>query len=114
MENTMEDRSLVEANFDLEQGILRCWNLTSDLSELTDDVDSGAITAEEALSVIKSYVRVYDNRFDRTWRLYETVCRGLHDLRHQQQLVTEPPFDAFLDGVVEKPQKKVKKNSKKG
>ena len=110
----MENRELVDANFDLEQGILRCWNMTSDLTEVIEDVKAGVMSADEAVNILESFARVYDNRFDRTWRLYETVCRGLHDLRRARQVESTVDFDPLLDGVVQKPQTKGQKRSKKG
>ena len=110
----MENRELVDANFDLEQGILRCWNMTSDLAEVIEDVRAGVMSADEAVDILASYARVYDNRFDRTWRLYETVCRGLHDLRRDSRVDQPVDFDPLLDGVARKPQTKGQKRSKKG
>jgi hypothetical protein len=110
----MEDQKLLDANFDLEQGILRCWNLTTDLSSLSEDVAAGEITAEAAVKMLESYARVYDHQFNRTFLLYETVCRGLYQLRKSQTATAEPVFDPLFDGVVKTPRAKIKKNSKKG
>jgi len=52
---------------------------------------------------------VYENRFNRTWNLYETVHRTLWKNREAQHPVLDPLFDT----VVEKQQNKAKKNSKK-
>jgi len=51
----MDNKELIDANFDLEQGILRCWSVTSDINELLEDIRSGDITTDQALDVLASY-----------------------------------------------------------
>jgi hypothetical protein len=106
----MTDRELVEANFDLEQGILNCWHLTDDLSELAQDMAEHTITVEQAVEIIRSYSVVYNNRFDRTWRLYEQVCRGLHELRKGATAETALNLDQLQNSLLPK---NGKKHSKK-
>ena len=106
----MDNKELIDANFDLEQGILRCWSVTSDINELLEDIRSGDITTDQALDVLASYAVVYENRFNRTWNLYETVCHGLHRATREAH---RPVLDPLFDTVVEKQQNKAKKNSKK-
>lgn len=74
-----------EANFDLEQGIIRCWNMVDDVREIVEDLDMGHMDQAQAQEALLALATVYQNRFDRTWRTYETVCRGLHSLRAQVQ-----------------------------
>ena len=83
----MDDKTLTDTNFDLEQGILKCWNIVDDLKEILEDLDNGHMTQEEAIATLRGHTIVYQNRFDRTWHKYVTVCRGLHQLRHAQQNV---------------------------
>jgi len=80
----MDDKTLTDTNFDLEQGILKCWNIVDDLKEILQDLDNGDMTQDEAIATLRGHTIVYQNRFDRTWTKYETVCRGLHQLRHAQ------------------------------
>jgi len=81
MNDRMLDDDLTEANFDLEQDILKCWNMVDDVKDILADIRHGAMGAEDAVQVLEAYAAVYQNRFDRTFRRYETVCRGLHELR---------------------------------
>jgi len=79
---TLDDlEQLTESNFDLEQHILRCWNVTTDLEEILEDWQSGVMREEDAMQALDAYIKVYNNRFERTFRNYETVCQGLHGLR---------------------------------
>lgn len=81
MNDRMTDSELTEANFALEQDILKCWNIVDDVKDILTDIQHGALSAEDALQALEAYAAVYQNRFDRTFRRYETVCRGLHELR---------------------------------
>lgn len=74
---------LVNANFQLEQDILRCWNMVDDVKEILEDLESERMSQKDAVEALRAYATVYQNRFERTFRGYETVCRGLHDLRAQ-------------------------------
>jgi hypothetical protein len=81
---TIEDPTL-NTNFELEQDILKCWNITSDLRELLDDWQQGRMRDEEVMQVMDAYVRIYENRFERTFRRYEQHCWNFHDLRQRVQ-----------------------------
>lgn len=75
--------TLVNANFDLEQGIIRCWSMVDDVREIIEDLDAGHIEQSDAREALLALATGYQNRFDRTFRIYETVCYGLHGLRAQ-------------------------------
>lgn len=78
----MSDKELTDANFELEQDILKCWNVVDDIKEILNDLQEGALSANHAVQALEAYAAVYQNRFDRTFRRYEKVCQGLHELRH--------------------------------
>jgi len=67
--------------FDLEQDILRCWNITTDLGEILDDLESGHMEFHDAVAALRAYQQVYENRFDRCFRRFEAVTREFHALR---------------------------------
>ncbi len=77
----MNDKELTDANFDLEQNILKCWNIVDDIRDIVNDLESGHMTQQDAISGLRAFVDVYQLRFDRTFRGYEQVCQGLHELR---------------------------------
>lgn len=82
MNQRMTDQELVDINFQLEQGILKCWGIVDDIKDVLDDLRSGVLGTDQAMQALEAYAAVYQNRFDRTFRGYEQVCRGLHQLRH--------------------------------
>ena len=75
----------MSAQFDLEQDILRCWNVTDDIGEVLDDLESGVIEIHEAAEVLRAYQRVYQRRFDRCFRSFEHHTREVWQLRNQVQ-----------------------------
>ena len=71
--------------FDLEQEILRCWNITTDLGEILDDLESGHMEIHEAVEALRAYQTVYQRRFDRCFRSFEQHTREVWQLRNQAQ-----------------------------
>ena len=69
------------AMFDLEQGILRCWNITDDIGEILDDLESGNMEMHEAAEALRAYQKVYQRRFDRCWAQFEAYTAEVRDLR---------------------------------
>jgi hypothetical protein len=79
----MIEDSTLNTNFELEQDILKCWNITSDVRELLTDWQEGRMRDEDVMQALDAYVKVYENRFERTFRRFEQQCRNLHELRQQ-------------------------------
>ena len=71
----------MSAIFDLEQGILRCWNITDDIGEILDDLESGHMEVHEAAEALRAYQKVYQRRFERCFTQFETFTGEVRDLR---------------------------------
>ena len=69
------------ALFDLEQGIMRCWNITDDIGEILDDLESGHMEVHEAAEALRAYQKVYQRRFERCFAQFETFTGEVRDLR---------------------------------
>lgn len=82
MSESLTDTELVNANFELEQNIMKCWNFVDDVRDVLRDLDNGHMSEHDATQALHAFADVYQLRFERTFRGYETVCRGLHELRH--------------------------------
>ena len=67
--------------FDLEQGILRCWNITDDIGEVLDDLESGHMEVHEAAEALRAYQKVYQRRFERCFSQFEAYTSEVRDLR---------------------------------
>lgn len=60
--------------FDLEQAIIQCWQITEDIPMLEEQ---GATTAD-----MVSLACVYEFRFKKLWEIFETL---VHDRRFKQE-----------------------------
>jgi len=60
--------------FDLEQAIIQCWQITEDIPMLQEQ---GATTAD-----MVSLACVYEFRFKKLWEIFETL---VHDRRFKQE-----------------------------
>ena len=69
------------ALFDLEQAILRCWNITDDIGEILDDLESGHMEVHEAAEALRAYQKVYQRRFERCFAQFEGYTSEVRDLR---------------------------------
>ena len=54
--------------FDLEQQILECWKVTTDIQTM---LDYGQSDLENNL---KSLAKVYDLQFEKLWAIFEQMC----------------------------------------
>jgi hypothetical protein len=79
----------MSVSFDLEQGILRCWNITDDIGEILDDLESGHMEMHEAAEALRAYQKVYQRRFERCWAQFETYTAEVRDLRARLQGLDE-------------------------
>jgi hypothetical protein len=71
----------MSAIFDLEQGILRCWNITDDIGEILDDLEHGHMEMPEAAEALRAYQKVYQRRFESCFGQFEDFCGEVRDLR---------------------------------
>jgi hypothetical protein len=72
----MTDKELTDANFELEQDIMKCWNVVDDIRDVVNDFENGHLGQADAVQALRAFADVYANRFDRTFRRYEQVCQG--------------------------------------
>jgi hypothetical protein len=75
--------------FDLEQDILKCWNVTTDLGEILDDVEAGQMEIHEAVQALRAYQQVYELRFEKCFRRFEQFNREVWELRQSQVSVED-------------------------
>lgn len=53
--------------FELEQSILKCWAITSDIKDMAE--------ASAPVEDIKALATVYEYRFEKLWEIFETMVR---------------------------------------
>lgn len=66
----------VKNRFDLEQEILGCWNITSELELLHKNVLDGVISNEELSHILLGLKLLYNIKFDNTFKTFEQCIRN--------------------------------------
>jgi len=90
--------------FDLEQGIMGCWNVTSDLDVLFEElVENDHFTKDQASNFALGLSTIYEAKFDKLFRTFEEFLTEyyktnnalkeaqieLHDLHYQLEEIEE-------------------------
>jgi hypothetical protein len=63
----------IEQSFDLEQQILDCWAITSQIDSLLEGVLEHDITRDQIANVLIGLKDLYDIKFDKAFRTFENV-----------------------------------------
>jgi hypothetical protein len=77
--------------FNLEQEIQECWNVTTDLSILSEFIDSD-ISKDMLLNILIGMSEMYDLKFQRMFKTFEEICSAPV---HEDELF-DPIFDEKL------------------
>jgi len=60
--------------FDLEQNILKCWNVTDDIDLLYRRImDGPAMTEDEIANFLLGMITIYNARFEETFNNFESL-----------------------------------------
>ena len=59
--------------FDLEQGIMKCWNITDDIDLLCEGVLENEMSQDDISNVLIGLKALYDIKFDRLFRQFEEL-----------------------------------------
>lgn len=97
-----------QLSFDLEQHILRCWNVVEDIGEILDDVETGKMEIHEAAEALRAYQKVYQRRFERCFGLYEDFNREAWEARNRLK-----ELEQYLAESKNDPEKRAKKDKTK-
>jgi hypothetical protein len=66
--------------FDFEQQILKCWNVTDDIRELSEhysEFHDSNFTKDKVANSLNGLAELYDIKFDKLWGLFEDVFMQL-------------------------------------
>ena len=78
--------------FDLEQEILRCWEITDDIDNVTayfvdspdwSEKDFSPKACDAMMNKYFGIKELYDVRFKKLWNSFEAVCKEYHEYRKQ-------------------------------
>ena len=66
-----------KTRFDLEEGIMKCWNITDDLKILLEQYLDGdkPMTEDEVANILVGMIELYEIKFDHTFKIFEELVR---------------------------------------
>lgn len=78
----IDDKTIVDKNFELEQSILGCWQIVDDIKDIVSRMEQGQMPKDDVQKILEAFADFYSYKFEHTFNVYETVCRALHQLRN--------------------------------
>lgn len=61
--------------FDLEENIMRCWNITDDIDLLYENVMESDMTKDDIANALLGMKTMYEMKFNKLWNNFETLIR---------------------------------------
>lgn len=62
--------------FDLEQNIMRCWNVTEDIDLLYENVmENDDMSKDDIANALLGMKQLYEMKFNKLWDNFETLIR---------------------------------------
>lgn len=61
--------------FDLEQNIMRCWNVTEDIDLLFENVMESDMTTDDIANALLGMKQLYDMKFEKLWANFEQLIK---------------------------------------
>ena len=61
--------------FDLEQQIMACWNVTSDIDTLCESVCESDMTTDQIANILLGMKQLYELKFDKMFRTFEQLIQ---------------------------------------
>jgi len=59
--------------FDLEQGIMKCWNVTDDIDLLYENVMESEMSKDDIANALLGMKTMYEMKFNKLWDTFETL-----------------------------------------
>ena len=76
--------------FDLEQGIMSCWNVTSDLDTLLEELmENQTFTKDQASNFVLGLSTIYEAKFDKLFRTFEDFLKQYYKQRNELKQARE-------------------------
>jgi hypothetical protein len=71
--------------FDLEQGIMGCWMVTSDLDVLLEELmENSDFTKDQASNFVLGLSTIYEAKFDKLFRTFEDFLNQYYQMRRDR------------------------------
>lgn len=62
--------------FDFEEQIMSCWNVATDLRDLSEGVIESDLTKDQIANVLMGMEQLYQLRFDKLFRMFEQAVNS--------------------------------------
>ncbi len=73
----------MHTQFDLEQSIMECWQVTDDIDTVYHNLDK--LTQDELANVLLGLKTLYHLKFEKSFELYEQLTKEIHGYKTQSQ-----------------------------
>lgn len=73
--------------FDLEQGIMQCWNLVDELKAVNEYCTKHNSSAKDVLEVLDALVKLYQIKFENTFETFEDFIGEHYELKRANKAV---------------------------
>ena len=80
--------------FDFEQQIMSCWNVTSDLKDLNEGVLEGNLSKDQIANSLIGIEQLYNIRFDKLFRMFEQFNSERYELLRNQK-ISQAQYELF-------------------
>lgn len=87
--------------FDLEQGIMSCWNVTSDLDILLEElIENEHFTKDQASNIVLGLNALYEAKFAKLFRTFEQFLKTYYTISKELKR-TQQELNALRDEMEE-------------
>ena len=70
--------------FDLEQGILNCWNICEDMKVIAENIlEAKTVDRDKVANMLLGMADLYQLKFEKTFSDFEGTIRYFHDEKEQ-------------------------------
>ena len=70
--------------FDLEQGILNCWNICEDMKVIAENIlEAKTVDRDKIANMLLGMAELYQLKFEKTFSDFEGTIRYFHDEKEQ-------------------------------
>jgi hypothetical protein len=91
--------AIATKQFDLEQQILDCWRVTTDLKDVQEMFLEGYrdSTPDNISNIAASLSELYDMRFDKLWRTFEETNKEVWSLKKEMESLKNEIHSKTID-----------------
>lgn len=79
---------MINKQFDLEQGILNCWNICEDMKIIAGNVlEAKTVDRDKVANMLLGMAELYQLKFEKTFSDFEETIRYYYEIRKENKLM---------------------------